>query len=109
MFRFIYDYIITSQDKLVSPYHGSVGRACCELGTLRFRVDVTTHYDTVIVMLFCFLVYENICSSRWEYGRFFRLFIAILYYVYSDIWIPVSEAQRDTLQNLWVGAVFMTL
>ena len=57
------------------------------------------------VMLFCFLVYENICSSRWEYGRFFRLFIAILYYVYSDIWIPVSEAQRDTLQNLWVGAV----
>ena len=52
MFRFIYDYIITSQDKLVSPYHGSVGRACCEPGTLRFRVDVTTHYDTVILLCF---------------------------------------------------------
>ena len=40
--------IIASQDKLISPYHGSSAELVLigvEPGTLRFRVDVITHYN----------------------------------------------------------------
>ena len=41
--------LFTSQDKLVSPYHGSSAELVLigvEPGTLRFRVDVITHSTT---------------------------------------------------------------
>ena len=41
--------LITSQDKLASPYHGSSAELVLigfEPGALRFRVDVITHYTT---------------------------------------------------------------
>ena len=41
--------IITSQDKLVSPYHGSSAELVLigvELGTLGFQAEVITHYTT---------------------------------------------------------------
>ena len=41
--------IITSEDKLASPYHGSSAELVLigvEPGTLRFGVDVITHYTT---------------------------------------------------------------
>ena len=50
----IWSILIISQDKLFSPYHGSSAELVMvgvEPGTLRFQVDVITHYTTALQLI----------------------------------------------------------
>ena len=54
IYLFLYIFIITSQNKLVSPYYGSTADLVLigvEPGTLWCRVDVITHYTTALQLI----------------------------------------------------------